>query len=66
LYSKNNKETFRRRYIMSEKNYIYEKARLKKIKEQKRVAKILHPTYFKNFTNNEKGKEGRNARQFTS
>tara|TARA_R110002020_G_scaffold460326_1_gene678797 strand:- start:860 stop:1141 length:282 start_codon:yes stop_codon:yes gene_type:complete len=31
---------------MSEKSYIYEKARLKKIKEQKRVAKILHPFFF--------------------
>ena len=51
---------------MSEKSYIYEKARLKKIKEQKRVAKIFHPTYFKNFINNEKGKEIRNARQLTS
>ena len=51
---------------MSEKSFIYEKARLKKIKEQKRVAKIFHPTYFKNFINNEKGKEIRNARQLTS
>jgi hypothetical protein len=33
---------------MSEKNYIYEKARLKKIKEQKRVAKIFHPFFFSN------------------
>jgi len=31
---------------MSEKSYIYEKARLKKIKEIKRVDKILHSKYF--------------------
>jgi len=31
---------------MSEKSYIHEKAKLKKIKEQKRVAKILHSKYF--------------------
>ena len=33
---------------MSEKSYIYEKARLKKIKEIKRVDKIFHPFYFSN------------------